>query len=188
MLTTTSNTCKTATSTCTPAPPTEHSCPFPAPAKPATSPPEVRSSRRILIVEDESIIRQCSSLALTGAGYLVDAVEEGQAGWEALQARSYDLLITDNQMPGLSGTDLVRRLRSARMTLPVILASGGSVPEDAASGSRLQPVSALPKPFSSVELLARVAEMLQPVGHAPDGPGVTLRLTQESYLHWGLNE
>jgi two-component system, cell cycle response regulator CtrA len=143
---------------------------------------------RILLVEDESIIRQCSTLALTGAGYLVDAVEEGQAGWEALQARSYDLLITDNQMPGLSGTDLVLRLRSARMTLPVILASGGIVPEHAAEGSQMQPVSALPKPFSSGELLAKVAEMLRPASLVPDGPGVSVRVAGESWLHWRLNE
>ena len=146
------------------------------------------SSRRILLVEDESITRHCSSLVLTGAGYHVDAVEEGEAGWEALQARRYDLLITDNQMPGLSGTDLVLRLRSARMTLPVIFASGNIVPEDVAASSRLHPVSALPKPFSSDQLLALVADVLRPAIYVPDGPGVTLRVTHESYLHWGLNE
>ncbi len=188
MTTTTSTTCQTPTSTFAPAPPPERSCQFPAPAKPATGPPTVHSSLRILLVEDERVIRQCSSLVLTGAGYHVDAVAEGEAGWEALQARSYDLLITDNQMPGLSGTDLVLRLRSARMALPVIFASGNIVPEQVAASSRLQPVSALPKPFTSGELLARVAEMLQPVGQVPDGPGVSLRVTQESCLHWGLNE
>jgi DNA-binding response OmpR family regulator len=146
------------------------------------------SSRRILLVEDESIIRQCSTLALVGAGYHVDAVEEGQAGWDALQERRYDLLITDNQMPELSGSDLILRLRSAQMTLPIILASGGIIPEHVAAGSPMQPVSALPKPFSSDQLLALVADVLGPASYVPDGPGVTLRVTQESYLHWGLNE
>jgi two-component system, OmpR family, response regulator len=147
-----------------------------------------QSSRRILLVEDERIIRQCSTRALVGAGYRVDAVEEGQAGWEALQARSYDLLITDNRMAGLSGSELILRLRSAQMTLPVILASGGIVPDHVAAGSQMQPVSALPKPFTSGELLAMVAEVLRLAGHVPDGPGVSLRVTEESYLHWGLNE
>ena len=147
-----------------------------------------QSSRRILLVEDESAIRYYSRQVLTSAGYQVDTVTEGQAGWEALQARSYDLLITDNHMPGLSGADLVLRLRTARISLPVIFASGNIVPEQVAANSRLQPVSALPKPFTSAELLAKAAEVLQPVGQVPDGPGVTLRVTQESYLHWGLNE
>ena len=139
-----------------------------------------QSSRRILLVEDEAIIREINTVVLVGAGYLVDGVEDGLAGWEALQAHSYDLLITDNQMPGLSGTDLVLRLRTARMMLPVILASGGIVPEHAAADSRLQPVSALPKPCSSRELLAKVAEMLRPASLVPDGPGLSVRAANES--------
>ena len=76
------------------------------------------TTRRILLVEDESVIREFSTGALVSAGYEVDAVGEAQSGWEALQARAYDLLITDNQMPGLSGAALVLKVRTARMTLP----------------------------------------------------------------------
>ena len=146
------------------------------------------SPPRILLVEDECIIRLCSTRALVGAGYHVDAVEEGQAGWEALQARRYDLLITDNRMPELSGSELILRLRSTPMTLPVILASGGIVPEHVTAGSPRQPVSALPKPFTSDQLLATVAVVLRAASHLPDGPGVSLHVSGESCLHWGINE
>ena len=121
-------------------------------------------------------------------GYQVDAVGQGQAGWEALQARSYDLLITDNRMPELSGAELILRLRSTPMALPVILASGGIVPEHVAAGSLRQPVNALPKPFTSDQLLATVAEVFRAASRLPDGPGVSLHVSGESYLHWGINE
>ena len=83
---------------------------------------------------------------------------------------------------------MILRLRSTPMTLPVILASGGIVPENVAAGSLRQPVRALPKPFSSDQLLATVADVLRPACHLPDGPGVSLHVSGESFLHWGLNE
>ncbi|MCX6925703.1 MAG: response regulator [Verrucomicrobia bacterium] len=146
------------------------------------------SARRILLVEDESVIRDLSTEALAGAGSDVDAVGEAQSGWAALQVRPCDLLITDIQIPGLSGADLVLRLRSERMTLPVILASGSIDPEQVAVDSSFQPVSALPKPFTSDQLLAIVAEVLCLTSRAPNVPGIYSRASGESCLHWGLNE
>jgi DNA-binding response OmpR family regulator len=142
----------------------------------------------ILFVEDESVIREVSTRALVGAGYHVDAVEDGQFGWAALQAHPYDLLITDNQMPRLSGGDLILKLRSARMTLPVILASGTIVPEQVAPGSSLQPVIPLPKPFTSDQLLAMVAEVLRRPGRDPAETEGFSFASGDSYSHWGINE
>ena len=146
------------------------------------------SAHRILLVEDESVIREYSTRVLAGDGYDVDAVEEGQSGWEALQARTYDLLITDNRMAGLSGTELILKLRAAQMTLPVILASGGINPEYVAEGSSFQPVTALAKPFTSEQLLAAVAEILQPARRTTAGPSSYARRSGDAYPHWGLNE
>src|ERR1039458_7222903 len=61
---------------------------------------------------------------LAGAGYHVDTADSGASGWKALQTNHYDVLITDNTMPGVTGLDLIKKLRSADMTLAVILASG----------------------------------------------------------------
>ena len=146
------------------------------------------SAGRILLVEDESVIRECSTRALADAGYHVDAVGDGQSGWEALHARHYDLLITDNQMPGLSGSDLILKLRSAQMTLPVILASGNILPEHLAMGSRDQPLTALPKPFTPNQLLAIVVEVLRLTCSNPAENWASLDASGDSYLHWGLNE
>ena len=146
------------------------------------------TSRRILVVEDQKLIRELSIRALTNAGYLVDAAENGQSGWEALQARRYDLVITDNRMPELSGHDLILKLRSARMRLPVILASGHILPEHLAMGSALQPVTALPNPFTPDQLLAVVVKVLRLARHDLNDIWSCLNAAGESCLHWGLNE
>lgn len=118
-------------------------------------------SQRILVVEDEGAIRQICSEALVRSGYQVDAAEDGEAGWNALNAASldangYDLLITDNRMPWLSGVELIQKLRSARMELPVILASG-ALP---ANADGLHLAAILPKPFSQDQLLQTVRHVL----------------------------
>jgi len=82
---------------------------------------------RILIVEDNSDIRCYSAEVLQCSGYQVDTAEDGEAGWKALHAGlcesdGYDLLITDNDMPKVIGAELMRKLRAARMDLPVIMA------------------------------------------------------------------
>jgi DNA-binding response OmpR family regulator len=130
---------------------------------PATS--QSNPGPRILVVEDELGIREVYSRALTCSGYRVDTAEDGEEGWELLQVASpdchgYDLLITDNNMPNLSGVDLVKRLRAERMPLPVILASG-SVPVNTAG---LQLEAVLHKPFSPDELVRMVKETLSHAG------------------------
>src|ERR1041385_7209715 len=75
---------------------------------------------RILVVDDEVEIRQVNAEVLRRFGYQTETVADGAAAWEALQANRYDLLITDNRMPKVSGVELVKKMRSAHMTLPVI--------------------------------------------------------------------
>ena len=118
--------------------------------------------RRVLVVEDDADLREIYSAVLSHAGYRVDIAEDGEAGWQALQAESYepdgyDLLITDNNMPKMSGIELIRKLRSERMILPVILASG-SVPIQV-EWLHQEPV--LRKPFSPEELMQKVREVMQ---------------------------
>ncbi len=113
------------------------------------------SRRRILVVDDDDDIRRFNAEALTGSGYHVEAAVDGAAGWEALNASRYDLLITDNNMPGLSGIELVKKVNAARMPVPVILASGVPHPEE----SELRLAATLPKPFTIEELLGTVKKV-----------------------------
>jgi DNA-binding response OmpR family regulator len=89
-----------------------------APLQFQTNPPH-----RILMVEDDLCISQPNTEVLTRFGYEVAAANDGAAAWAALDDDSYDLMITDNNMPKLTGVELLRKLRAARMELPVIMAT-----------------------------------------------------------------
>ena len=113
-------------------------------------------THRILLVDDDSDIRRLNAEALKRSGYEVDTAEDGAAGWETLSACSYDLLITDNNMPKLSGVDLLKRLRAARMELPVIMATGALPTEEFTRYPWLQPAATLLKPIDHAQhFLAR---------------------------------
>jgi len=93
-------------------------------------------------------------------GYEVDTAEDGQAGWQAIQAKNYDLLITDNKMPKLSGLELIERLRWAQLALPVILASSLLPLEELKRRPHLKIDRSLEKPVTATELLATVERVL----------------------------
>ncbi len=127
-----------------------------APVQCGTSPP-----RRILVVEDDPDIRQINALVLHRAGHHVDTAEDGVFAWEALGANHYDLMITDNDMPNLTGIQLLRRLHAAHRALPFIMATG-KIPEDAfAQNPWLQPAATLLKPYTVEELLGAVNKVLR---------------------------
>jgi DNA-binding response OmpR family regulator len=118
-------------------------------------------SQHILVVEDDEDIRRICVKILTDSGYQVATAEDGKAAWKMLQAAGhdpcgFDLLITDNQMPQLSGVELVKRLRAADMNLPVVMASG-TVPDNTGG---LHLAAILPKPFMPDQLLQVVGEVL----------------------------
>jgi two-component system chemotaxis response regulator CheY len=100
---------------------------------------------------------------LLRSGYQVDAAEDGAAGWDALQAHRYDLMITDNNMPNICGVELLKMLHSARMTLPVIMASGAIPTEELSRHPGLQLAATLLKPFTPDELLGTVKKVLRAI-------------------------
>jgi DNA-binding response OmpR family regulator len=126
-----------------------------AQAQGQTNPP-----RRILVVDDDVDIRDISTRVLIAYGYHADAVADGAAAWKALRASRYDLLITDHNMPKVTGIELVRTLRSKRMTLPVVLMSGALPAEALVRDSSLQLAGTLLKPFTMEELVATVTKVL----------------------------
>jgi DNA-binding response OmpR family regulator len=127
-----------------------------APAQTATHRPQ-----RVLVVDDDTGLRQLGTEVLIRHGYQVDAAANHTAGWQALQAQTYDLLITDLDMPGLSGLKLVKWLRAARVALPVILASGTLTPGELNRTPWLHLAGALLKPISSDQLLQTVQAVLR---------------------------
>jgi DNA-binding response OmpR family regulator len=120
-----------------------------------------RPAHRILVVEDDSSIRQLNTAMLLHSGYEVDAAEDGEAAWQALNTDSYDLLITDHNMPKVTGVELVKKLRAAHMALPVILATGAMPTEELNRHPWLRIEATLLKPFTIAMLLRTVREVLR---------------------------
>ena len=89
--------------------------------------PEPEASRpsapRILCADDEQAICACYFTVLSRYGYSVTTVANGKLAWEALENETFDLLITDNQMPCLTGEELVLKVRQHGLELPIICAS-----------------------------------------------------------------
>src|ERR1700733_1124960 len=79
--------------------------------------------RRVLVVDDEADRRQLSVDILVNAKFEVEAAVDGADGWEALRAKHFDLVITDNKMPRMTGLELIEKLRYTRLPLPVIMAT-----------------------------------------------------------------
>jgi two-component system, OmpR family, alkaline phosphatase synthesis response regulator PhoP len=111
---------------------------------------------QILICDDEVHILRATEFKLHRAGYEVVTASDGQQAWEAIQARRPDLLITDYQMPRLTGAELIKRLRSSEQTrdLPIILLTGKEMELSRQEILEQWGVLAmLGKPFSPRELL-----------------------------------
>src|SRR5687767_5572774 len=125
--------------------------------------------RRILVIDDEQDLRQLSISALVGAGYDVEAVNDGNAGWEALQTSHFDLIITDNKMPKMTGLEVIEKLRSASIGVPIIMATGSLPTHEFERKPWLKPDATLQRPFSSADLLAAVKNNLRPEYRKGDG-------------------
>ena len=101
---------------------------------------------------------------MSGDGFDVNAAADGEEAWEALQHEHYDLLVTDNEMPRLTGIKLIERIRDAGMSLPVIVASGFFSTEGVRDYPQLQIAAVIPKPFDIWEFLKIVRITLRVSG------------------------
>ena len=117
--------------------------------------------QRILVVEDDATIRLLNTEVLACSGYEVDAAEDGAVAWDTLQLKKYDLVVTDNNMPKVTGVELIKRLQDAHMDLPVIMATGTFPDEEFALHPCLQPALTLLKPYTIEELLQAVKVVLR---------------------------
>jgi PAS domain S-box-containing protein len=135
--------------------PSPHSAPAQNAARPAPAEAQDRDLR-ILVCEDDPLIRTDMSEGLRAAGYHVLEAASAAAAMEVLQADQVGLLITDVGLPDRSGEDLARDARDMCPDLPVIFATGGA---DVAAAAELGNCTVLRKPFRDVELLEAVGAM-----------------------------
>lgn len=115
----------------------------------------------ILVVEDEEKIARVLELELEYEGYSVRKVVDGLEALEAYRTGSWDLILLDVMLPGLSGIELLRRIRRNDLLTPVILLTAKSSVEDKVSGLDLGANDYITKPFQIEELLARIRAALR---------------------------
>ena len=123
-----------------------------------------RPLRRILIADDDSLILYRNAEVLIRHGFEVDVAENGAEAWEAIQLDQYDLLITDNNMPELSGLQLVKKVYDAGIPLPVIMASGTVQTDDLDRHSWFNIEAVLHKPYTAEMLVETVKNVLLMTG------------------------
>jgi DNA-binding response OmpR family regulator len=131
-----------------------------AAAPQASSGRQSSPTHRILVVEDDQDILQLNTAVLSQAGYLVETAANGAIAWDLLQLETFDLLVTDNEMPGMTGVELLKKLRAERMVLPIIMATGAEPREEFARDPWLRPAATLLKPYTLDELLGVVRVVL----------------------------
>jgi two-component system chemotaxis sensor kinase CheA len=105
-------------------------------ASPALSRGRDRRRLRILLVDDSAIAREAEAALLRSLGHEVDEAVDGEDGWQRLQGGSYQILITDVQMPVLDGIDLTRRVKATPrfLKMPILILSSLSAPEERRRG------------------------------------------------------
>jgi two-component system, OmpR family, response regulator RegX3 len=115
---------------------------------------------RILVVEDTEPILDAVTDALAAEGFEVQGLSDGKAALEAAQAEPFDLVILDVMLPGLSGTEVCRRLR-AESPVPIIMLTARDAEADRVLGLEIGADDYITKPFSEVELMSRVRAILR---------------------------
>ncbi|OCB01284.1 DNA-binding response regulator [Acidithiobacillus ferrivorans] len=119
---------------------------------------------RILLVEDDRMIGEAITVALRDAAYAVDWVRDGESALRAIGNQEHQAVLLDLGLPKLDGRALLRKLRAAGSTLPVIIITARDALADRVDGLDLGADDYLVKPFAMDELLARLRAIIRRQG------------------------
>lgn len=114
---------------------------------------------RILLAEDERSLSRAVAALLERSNYSVDTVYDGVEALEYLASGNYDALILDIMMPRMDGMEVLRRVRQAGNSIPILMLTAKSEIDDKVAGLDAGANDYLTKPFSTRELLARIRAM-----------------------------
>ena len=127
--------------------------------------------KTVLVVDDEDHILRVVSYKLRGSGYIVLEANDGEEAWEILQSQHADLVITDQQMPFMTGLELVETMRTRPETrdIPVLMLTARGFRLEAEELQRADVVAMIAKPFSPRLLLSQVRAAIGPVNDEQEG-------------------
>jgi DNA-binding NtrC family response regulator len=124
------------------------------PAAPAT--PRTDVAHRILIIDDEAGIRESLETLLTLEGYVVESANDGEAGLQLIDQRSYELVLLDLALPGQNGIELLPQIRERQAELPVIMITAYGTVDNVVDAIRAGAQNFVQKPWDNEKLLADI--------------------------------
>ncbi|MBW4494919.1 MAG: response regulator [Oscillatoria princeps RMCB-10] len=124
---------------------------------------------KILLVEDDEHLAKTLEIVLSEQHHTIDVAKDGLKGWDMAEAFTYDLILLDVMLPKLDGISLCRRMRSARMSVPIMLLTAKDSSNDKVMGFDAGADDYVVKPFDPQELVARIRALLRR-GKAPLPP------------------
>ena len=116
---------------------------------------------RILIADDDAVIRKGLQRILTAEGYEVETVSNGRAALDRLDQERFKLLVTDLKMPGMSGLEVLESIRTRQPELPVVLITGYAAIDNAVEAMKNGATDYLAKPFSNEEIINKVKNAIK---------------------------
>jgi len=131
--------------------------------------------RKILLVEDEQKIADALKMGLTENGYDVETAYDGNIGWKLFEQYSFDLIILDINLPGITGYELCKRIRSRNAQVPVIMLTALSSLNDKIEGYDAGADDYIIKPFEFKELLLKMRVLLKRSSHQNVPVGTILK-------------
>jgi two-component system response regulator CpxR len=125
-----------------------------------------KAMTRILLIDDDEELSELVAEYLTSEGFTVDSLHRGEQSVERVLSGDYALVVLDVMLPGLSGFEILRRLR-ARSRVPIMMLTARTDDVDRIVGLELGADDYLPKPFNARELVARIRAILRRVHAEP---------------------
>lgn len=116
---------------------------------------------RIMVVDDEAIIREGMKRILDGSGFVVETYASGYLALEKLQESTFDLLITDLKMPGMGGMEVLKSIGVLQPEMPVIIITGYSSVDTAVEAMKNGAVDYVAKPFTPDDIITKVRSALE---------------------------
>ena len=117
--------------------------------------------KKVLVVDDEEILRMLIADTLSFEGYEVEEASDGQEGFDKASVGNYDVILLDYMMPKLTGPEVLERLQPLNLGTPIIMLTAKAQQSDRDLAAQFGAAYFMPKPFSPAELVTLVQQVVE---------------------------